>query len=575
MKTGDVASLHQAVRAGVDKPIEPGDHLCGYHVVRPLGRGGSAEVFLARNETTGAAAALKLSGSSSPESKVLPGLDHPNIISVLAVHQRGHGALLAMEYIDGPVLSSLANQIHGHRPWKHKVAHVLGRVTHAAERDRDSPCDAWVTRSRNDFVRFACHVVCDVARGLSHAHQQGISHRDIKPENILLASDGRAVLADFDVAVASITGAERQNGFVGGTLSYMSPEQLAALAGLEPEIRAASGPPGTAAGVRDDLFSLGIVLYELLAGELPYQTLGADQTIIAAACEALPERREAIRVVRRNTDVPIALRAVIEACLSGSVLCEGRSPLYYRSAEQLADDLSCVSALKPLKHAIEPLPAGIVRHIRRGRTAILLTFCAAVLALGALTAGINAAHRRLDQVDQFAARFRHDSAALGDATDVETITGVLTGDAGLFESADVERRRFRLCYRLGVLFLQNGSPQPAIRLLERATELRTNDGSAWNDLGAARFEAGDYRQATDAFTRALALLGDHAKVLANRGAAYGALGRPNSARQDFQHALKVDSGSEIAHRQLKLLDRPSLTDRSTSIRASLTSSSER
>ncbi len=197
-----------------------------YEIDRELGRGGMAPVYLARDMRHGRMLALKVLDSKVAEVdrflheiRTAARLTHPHI---LPVHDSGNanGVLLyVMPFVEGESL-----------------------------RDR-------LRREKQLTVRDGIAIIREVAQALDYAHRHDIVHRDIKPENILL-QDGHAVIADFGIAsaIAGPAGGLTQTGLVVGTPAYMSPEQ-------------AYGQPVDG---RSDLYSLGCVLYETLAGVPPF-----------------------------------------------------------------------------------------------------------------------------------------------------------------------------------------------------------------------------------------------------------------------------------------------------------------
>jgi serine/threonine-protein kinase len=225
-----------------------------YSIERPLGRGGMATVYLARDLRDDRLVALKvlhpeLAASLGGERflreiRLAARLRHPH---VLGLHESGEaGGLLyyVMPYVRGET--------------------VRARL----DRERHLPVD--------DALRIAA----EVASALAHAHAEGVVHRDVKPENVLLA-DGRAVVADFGIARAiTSAGTERltETGIALGTPQYMSPEQ------------------GSCGDVlpTSDVYALGCVLYEMLVGEPPFSGPNAMAVIAKHAMAEVP----AMRVVR-------------------------------------------------------------------------------------------------------------------------------------------------------------------------------------------------------------------------------------------------------------------------------------
>lgn len=200
----------------------------GYRIVRPLGRGGMASVYLAIQESVEREVALKVmspvllvdpsfSERFLREAKIAANLHHRHIVAVHDVGAHGDYHYIAMEYL---------------------AAGAFGRKGNACEPD------------------VALRIVKEIASALDYAHSKGYIHRDVKPDNILFREDGSAVLTDFGIARATDSATQMtRTGSVIGTPHYMSPEQSR----------------GNQVDRRADLYSLGIVFYELLKGRVPYE----------------------------------------------------------------------------------------------------------------------------------------------------------------------------------------------------------------------------------------------------------------------------------------------------------------
>jgi serine/threonine-protein kinase PpkA len=209
----------------------------GYRILRPLGEGGMASVFLAVQESLDREVALKVMAPALAanaefaerflkEGKITAKLAHPNLVTVFDIGSHGTVYYLAAEYIPGGTL-------------REKIGAGLS-------------------------VAEALDIACDVARGLDFAHGKGFVHRDVKPGNILFKADGTGVLADFGIAKAmDAQGGHTMAGASIGTPDYMSPEQARA--------EAVDG--------RSDLYALGVLIYEMLVGHPPYQA--ADPFTVA------------------------------------------------------------------------------------------------------------------------------------------------------------------------------------------------------------------------------------------------------------------------------------------------------
>jgi TolB-like protein/tetratricopeptide (TPR) repeat protein/tRNA A-37 threonylcarbamoyl transferase component Bud32 len=248
-----------------------------YLIEREIGRGGMATVYLAEDLKHQRMVALKvlhpeLAVALGPrrfhrEITIAAQLQHPNILPLLDSGDEPGGFLwFAMPYVEGESLRSR------------------------------------IVREHQLPLPVALQIARDVAAALEYAHQRGVIHRDVKPENILLSADGHTLLADFGVARDAInfadTSAERritETGVSVGTLEYMSPEQTAGQRDVDG---------------RTDVYSLGCVLYEMLAGEPPF-TGATPQALVA---RRLVERPLPLRAVRDR--IPASVERAVEVALA-------------------------------------------------------------------------------------------------------------------------------------------------------------------------------------------------------------------------------------------------------------------
>jgi len=191
------------------------------------------------------------------EARAAARLNHPNIIAVYDVGQDGATNYIVMEYVEGTDLRDLVRD--------------AGPL--APERVVD--------------------IGCQIAAALEYAHRSGLIHRDIKSQNVLVTADGKVKVADFGIAVALGERSITEAGMVVGSVHYMPPEQ-------------AEGRPTTPAS---DVYSLGVVLFEMATGQLPFHA----ESPIAVARLQLEARPPAPQSV--NPDIPSALASVIQACL--------------------------------------------------------------------------------------------------------------------------------------------------------------------------------------------------------------------------------------------------------------------
>ncbi|MGI9455984.1 MAG: serine/threonine-protein kinase [Aeoliella sp.] len=248
-----------------------GSQLNDYRVLRRLGKGAMAEVYLAEQQSLARQVALKVLSAelaSQPEyvdrfqheARSAAALVHANIVQVYEVGQSNGSHFIAQEYVAG---QNLGEWMHRHGPIE------PGRVL--------------------DILR-------QVAAALSKAHEQSIVHRDVKPENIMLARSGEVKVADFGLArVTSNGGANRtQAGVTMGTPLYMSPEQI----------------EGKPVDSRSDIYSLGVTAYHMLAGEPPFE----GDTPLAVAVQHI--NKQPPPLADRAPSAPADLVALVERMLS-------------------------------------------------------------------------------------------------------------------------------------------------------------------------------------------------------------------------------------------------------------------
>ena len=247
-----------------------------YRVERSIGRGGMAEVFLAHDILLDRPVALKV---LFPEYAIDPNfverfrreaqsaaaLTHPNIVAVYDWGKVNVTYFIAMEYVEGKTLATLLK-----------------------ERGPLSPTHT-------------CDVISEVASALSFAHENGVIHRDVKPGNILIGLGGQVKVADFGIARAlgaNIEEALTEIGSVMGTATYLSPEQAQ---GAQPD-------------PRSDIYSLGVMMYELVAGRPPF----VGDSAVAIAYQHVHNFPQPLREV--VTDLPRGFESVVAKCMAKNEL---------------------------------------------------------------------------------------------------------------------------------------------------------------------------------------------------------------------------------------------------------------
>ncbi|MDX1645432.1 MAG: serine/threonine-protein kinase, partial [Thermoanaerobaculia bacterium] len=305
-----------------------GHSLSHYRITASLGAGGMGEVYRARDEKLGREVALKvlpaeMAGDASRlerfqrEARAVAALNHPNIVTLYSVEEEGGTHFLTMELVEGRTLGEVMSD--GQIP--------LGRFF---------------------------EIALALAAAMAAAHGRGITHRDLKPANVMLTDEGFVKVLDFGLAkLAESAGADdltqmptealTQDGMVVGTIPYMSPEQI----------------EGKPLDHRTDIFSLGVLLYEMLVGSRPFQ--GDTQPALMSAIL----RDDPPSVVAVRNDLPRHLGRVVARCLEKDPKrrYESAAGLSYEleglEREHRAESLAASSSRGEAEsRPVDPSPAG-------------------------------------------------------------------------------------------------------------------------------------------------------------------------------------------------------------------------
>ncbi|MEZ6041373.1 MAG: protein kinase [Planctomycetaceae bacterium] len=339
-----------------------GRRFLSFEILAELGAGIGGRVFLARQPALAERnVVLKVTHHRTIEAQRLASLQHSNIVPVYSVHDGEKLSAICMPYLGSTMLSHWVQHLRS-QPLPATASRFLKTFAHArslqavslkevirqslgetavgrqAIRESDVftfPLLQQAQQSEDNYCRLVIQLARQLADGLSHAHQCGILHRDLKPANILLTDEGQPMLLDFHLSLQMNDHATGHES-AGGTLPYMSPEQL----------RCLTDDPAAAVDQRGDIYSLGVILFELLTGQLPFATsTGRLTDVIARAIDvrlAVPSPRTI------NPCVSPATEAIVQKCLQPDL--HGR----YQNAQQLADDLQRQLEHRPLLTAGNP-----------------------------------------------------------------------------------------------------------------------------------------------------------------------------------------------------------------------------
>ncbi len=297
-----------------------------YLIERQIGSGGMADVYLATDQSLGRKVAIKILSDRYSrdagfverfrrEAAAAAGLRHPNIVTVYDRGEWMGTSYIAMEYLDGPTLKE--------------------------EITRRAPLP------EPEAINYATQALA----ALDAAHRQGVIHRDIKPHNMVLTEEGRLKVTDFGIARAANTQQMTEVGSIVGTAQYLSPEQAR----------------GLAVGPESDIYSMGVVLYEMLCGELPFTGESAVDIAMKQVSDTPPPLHS------RNRLVSPAMEQVVMRALA-------KDPaLRFSSARQMAEELARVargqSASPDTQQATRVIAAGdatrVIGGVPEGATSVM------------------------------------------------------------------------------------------------------------------------------------------------------------------------------------------------------------
>ena len=355
-----------------------GDGIGPYQLLRELGRGAFARVFLAEQaDLDHRLVVVKVSTKSTAEPQLLARARHPHIVEVLrhATTDDGGLHLVCMPFLGGATLASVLD-----------ARRAIGRPGRSgrdllADLDRVSAPEfpsAELVRPAREVLAGLTHpkalawIVARLAEALDHAYARGVAHGDLKPSNILLTAEATPLLLDMNLSTDHRADLDGRSGDLGGTLAYMAPERLKAIA------RAGGGPTSKAPDRhRADLYALGLVLLEALTGKAPEAPRGGpkDPRDLARAMASLRLELPGPLRGRGHRSIPPALRSILAKCLAPDPLDR------HARGNELAEDLDLWRSDRPLAFAEEPRRSILARRARQRRSPLIgvaLTLVAAV-----------------------------------------------------------------------------------------------------------------------------------------------------------------------------------------------------
>ena len=533
-----------------------GERLGDFHLIAELGRGSRGRVFLARQMSLAdRPVVVKLTPCVDAEHLSLARLQHTNIVPLYAAHEDSDYRLriLCMPFFGGVTLAQTLSQIKATPPADQTPTAFWAAIASAPRADpfgREPIIPArWAA---GDCTRLIAHFGVCLADALQFAHERNLVHMDVKPSNILLTADGQPMLLDFHLAMPPLAADVAPPDWLGGTATYCAPELRAAMAAVQ-----SARPIPVPVDGRADVYSLGVVLYEALAGRLPENGVPASV---------------------HNRRVSAGLSDIVARCLAMNPTDR------YPDAAALADDLRRHLAELPLRGTRNRSLTERWRKWRRRRphalglvgvlALVLLAFAVAVGLFGhrrelARTA-IDEGNAELEhgRIAEARGAFRRGLAVAADLPLVDDLTTKLTDGlkradrvataddlhavaegmralsmADIIPPADRERANqlgHQLWDRRVDLFALVSADLPtAIR--ERARADVFDVILVWSHLRAERDAAFDVLSETET------ALGPCAGLYLERAALARDLGRPGDAEADLQRAATMPPASAWDH----------------------------
>ena len=354
-------------RASRDKTpmaLLPGAKVDDFEIVRLLGRGAFGHVYLARQITLDRLVALKISANRGSEGRTMARLEHQHIVQVFseAVDPDFNQRLLCMQLVPGIGLDKLISMLHAKVSRTERQTpdwtgeELIGFIDSsgslptaldpAALHDREALGDM-------DAIEATAWFGARLAEALDFAHRNGVLHRDIKPANILVNPYGRPMLADFNISSQPVGSEASGEEMFGGTFAYMSPEHLDAF------------NPGDTTGheavtAQSDLYSLGLVLQQLLEGRISFPLFTKKGDLVDTLKKMASDRRESSPVCCKG---PPSARMTLERTICRCMEADPEDR--FASGAELAEQLDGCRRLRESERQLPPVPTMFGRILRR------------------------------------------------------------------------------------------------------------------------------------------------------------------------------------------------------------------
>ncbi len=309
------SSFHRRTKQQRIEGVAAGDTIDDFELLAELGAGAFAKVFLARQKSMQRTVAVKISADQGTEPQTLAQLDHDHIVRVYdqRLLPERKLRLLYMQYIAGGTLQQVIQRVRQTPPKERTGGLILDVVDAGLEKRGDtrptlSPARHWLGTAT--WPEAVCWIGSKLARALDYSHKRGVLHRDVKPANVLLTAEPSPKLADFNISFSAKVAGATPAAYFGGSLAYMSPEQLEACNPAHE--RSADDLDG-----RSDIYSLGVLLWELLTGHRPFSDdkVGGRWSALLETMVAQAEKGVDVGSLNHVEGCPGGLLSVLEVAL--------------------------------------------------------------------------------------------------------------------------------------------------------------------------------------------------------------------------------------------------------------------
>lgn len=494
--------------------IAPGDTVGAYQIIEPLGQGGMATVFKAYHPALDRYVAIKVlhpafkedpnfNARFNREARIVAKLDHPNIVPIYDYAEHADTPYLVMRYVEGKTLKAIF---------------------------RDNPLPFSLDRVLT-YIR-------PIADGLAYAHAQGVLHRDIKPSNVICANDGHIYIMDFGLArIAQAGESTMSQDMLIGTPQYISPEQAR----------------GTALDERTDIYSLGVVLFEMLTGRVPFSADTPYAIIHDHIYSPLPLpttinphlspeiERVLLKALAKDPDARFAsatelMRALDAAQIPGTVQ-PITPPIVVPEKSTDASSPSAPEKVVPLAPAPQPEQnkVEVKKPARRldWRTCIVVAVAALVVLIAC---GVIA----LNQVDDL-------QRLLGRPT--PAIDSVRVARERVLANPQDANAHLRLADALAA----QKQFDAALSEYEQAIKLNPQLVDAFLRAGDLRLDQKQYEEARALYDKVLRNDPNNAQAIWRMGEYYRVQGKTVEALREFTRAITIDPNLPEAHYGLGML----------------------